>query len=151
MSMSFALSVTNPEFYMLQRSFSSEKSSSSIWNLKWYSIPVAVYCRTLAQVTPWCLNFHPAKFKLFPPSRSPYYSSQSFQDVCIHCSTTHNLAERDTEIYPMCSTCLRTKPRLRKRKRAQVCGPRSKKHNAQSVWLSLISVYINCVSNLHFH
>ena len=67
------------------------------------------------------------------PVEVPYYSSQSFQDVCIHCGTTHNLAERETDIYPTCSTCLRTKPRLQKHKRAQVRGPRSKKHNAQSV------------------
>ena len=65
----------------------------------------------------------------------PCYSSDSFQDVCIHCGTTHNLAERETDIYPTCSTYLRTKTRLQKCKHAQVGGPRSKKHTAQSVWI----------------
>ena len=71
------------------------------------------------------------------PVEVPYYSSgpvlllmytnlygfvvaDLFQDACIHCGTTHKLAERETNIYQTCSTYLRMKSRLWKGKRAQV-------------------------------
>ena len=49
----------------------------------------------------------------------PYYSSASFLNVCIQCSTD-DLATDEIDIYPRCVSCLAEKPKIYKRKRS--CG-----------------------------
>ena len=52
-----------------------------------------------------------------------YYSSEAFQDVCIHCGTSQNIATGRTDIYPTCTSCLRKHPTMYKRKRSRLAGP----------------------------
>ena len=48
---------------------------------------------------------------------TPYYSSNSLSDVCIHCGDPDNIVQEERDILP---TCLDNKPKVFRRKRSQM-------------------------------
>ena len=51
---------------------------------------------------------------------TPYYSSNSFIDVCVHCSDPDNIVQEEKDILPTCKVCIENKPRVFRRKRSQM-------------------------------
>ena len=51
---------------------------------------------------------------------TPYYSSNSFIDVCIHCGDPDNIVQEERDILPTCKFCLDNKPKVFRRKRSQM-------------------------------
>ena len=43
---------------------------------------------------------------------TPYYSSNSFIDVCIHCGDPDNIVQEERDILPTCKFCLDNKPKV---------------------------------------
>ena len=66
------------------------------------------------------------------PVEIPYYSSEAFVDVCIHCGIAQDLTTGRTDIYPTCATCLYEQPKIYKRKHSCVAGPGQKKQRAST-------------------
>ena len=61
------------------------------------------------------------------PVEIPYYSSEAFVDLCIHCGIAQDLATGKTDIYLTCATCLHKHPKLYKWKCSCVAGPGQKR------------------------
>lgn len=72
-------------------------------------------------------TFVRANLSCSDPIEIPYYSCQSFLDVCIHCGTAQDLVTNETDVYPTCTSCLSEKPKMYKRKRSHVATPGHKK------------------------
>lgn len=64
------------------------------------------------------------------PVEVPYFSSESFPKICIHCACTADLAQ-DTEVYPTCNHCLKECSKIYRRKRPEFQPQASKK---KKVW-----------------
>ena len=58
-----------------------------------------------------------------------YYSSQAFENVCVHCGGPDKLVrgEEAVDIVPPCESCFKGKPKIFKRKRSQMQTDASKK------------------------
>ena len=52
------------------------------------------------------------------PVEVPYYSSDSFVDVCVHCASSSDFVS-NVDVYPTCKTCFETKAKIYRRKRKQ--------------------------------
>ena len=57
---------------------------------------------------------------------TPYYSSNSFFDVCIHCGDPDNIVQGEQDVLPTCKFCIDSKPKVFRRKRSQMQPAASK-------------------------
>ena len=60
------------------------------------------------------------------PVEVPYYSSDSFVDVCVHCASSSDFVS-NVDVYPTCKTCFETEPKIYRRKRKQFKPKNAKK------------------------
>ena len=60
------------------------------------------------------------------PVEIPFYSSESFPDVCVHCACVGDLVENQ-DVYPTCNYCFRECSKIYRRKRPQFQPLASKK------------------------
>ena len=71
--------------------------------------------------------FVKASHKCTSPIEVPYYSSESFEDICYHCGSDGEMII-DVDCYPYCHQCRDKLHKLRpKRKQAQAAGQKNKK------------------------
>ena len=51
---------------------------------------------------------------------TPYYSSNSFINVCIHCGDPHNIVSEEIDILPKRKFCIDSNPKVFRHKRSQM-------------------------------
>ena len=74
----------------------------------------------------------------------PFYSSESFTDVCIHCASTSDLAP-DHDVYPTCGQCLKDCPKILRRKRSQFQPQALKKESLDATFFKCLLPTFVCI------
>ena len=84
-----------------------------------------------------------ANFQCKDKIETPYYSSNSFINVCIHCGDPDNIVQEEKDILPTCKFCIDNKPKVFRCKRSQM-QPAANKQRKLTVYVTIIQLFNYC-------